>query len=71
MAYTVMAAKRADFESPMFGIANAQGGLWSHCTFYTEEEAAKYLREHHLNAGCDLTKHTVVPVSVFINIKRR
>ena len=62
--------RRYDFESPMFGIANADGGLWSHNTFFNEDEAAKFLREHYLNATCDLSKHTVVPVSVFINIKR-
>lgn len=62
--------RRADFESKMFGIANDTGGLWSHTTFFNEEDAAKYLREHHLNKTCDLAKHSVVPVSVFITITR-
>ena len=54
-----------------FGILNHMGQLWSCETFDTADLAQKYIGNYQSqNKDCDLSRHTVIPVSVTVTAEQ-
>ena len=53
----------------MWGIANAQGKPWTSTVFHTKTAAEEYLAREN-GHPLDLSRHSVVPISVTIRVIR-
>jgi len=57
--------RQRTWNNTMFGIANAQGDPWSPRVFVSREAAQAFLDAEN-REPLDLSKHSVVPVSVTV-----
>lgn len=65
------AGKHSTWNFGVYGILNSDGKPWTSDTFITAAKAERYLADRQReNPKWDLSKHTVVPVSVTIRAVR-